>query len=269
MALLGLCGCAPTVEPVAIERLDKRIAELQRQAARRNERLQELSNRMFTLSSRLDAVQTKLHEQRNKPLRVVRLSPPEQEGTSSRAAPKTQTSSAKAEASAEQTAAAIDITMDDGNLRAPAPSRQVAAAQPQRSQKRARRRQAALALFERGLQAFRNGETDAARKYFERFMSRHEKHPRVAHAHYWRGECLFEQSDYLEAVDAYQQVVERFPGSAKAPHALLKIGLAYENLGRLPNARRSFERLLREHPSTPLAELARARLAHASKAGAP
>lgn len=61
-------------------------------------------------------------------------------------------------------------------------------------------------------------------------------------------ESLFSQKQYNEAIAAYLQIYEQFPGQNDAEHALMMIGLCYEWLGDLHEARTWLERATGEYP---------------------
>ncbi len=94
----------------------------------------------------------------------------------------------------------------------------------------------------------------------EKFVSDHPKSDLMPNALYWLGEALFAQGRYDEAVLQFDLVVERYPGSTKKVSALLKQAQAFERMKELGYARIVLEQLVRDHPHTPQARLARERL---------
>ena len=65
---------------------------------------------------------------------------------------------------------------------------------------------------------------------------------------FWRGDCYFAQGDYARAAEELRGLLARFPASPKAPDALLKLGLSQQKLGRLADAKDSFDRLAQSYP---------------------
>jgi len=63
-----------------------------------------------------------------------------------------------------------------------------------------------------------------------------------------QAESLFSQKQYTDAIAAYLQIYEQFPAQNDAEHALMMIGLCYEWLGDLEEARTWLERATREYP---------------------
>lgn len=91
---------------------------------------------------------------------------------------------------------------------------------------------------------------DAALDALAAFLVRWPDHPYADHAMYWRGECYFARGDYVHASDQFEGVLARFPAGAKAPDALLKLGMAQQRLGNAAKAKECFDRLAREFPQS-------------------
>jgi tol-pal system protein YbgF len=79
-------------------------------------------------------------------------------------------------------------------------------------------------------------------------------------AQYGVGECLFAQSAFDSAAAAYQAVGERWPKSDRAAASLYRLGLCQERLGRVSDAKKTFEELVRRFPTAAETGLARDRL---------
>ncbi len=77
-----------------------------------------------------------------------------------------------------------------------------------------------------------------------------------ANAQYWVGRCYYEKGLYDEAISALEQV-QRFENSDKLDDALVMIGLAFKNKGRLPEAKLAFQELVSRHPGSEYLTLAR------------
>ncbi len=89
-----------------------------------------------------------------------------------------------------------------------------------------------------GYAAYLQQDYTGAIDALERFIQLHPANPDIAYAYYLRALCYYEQiSDILrdqqttrEAISALQEVVNRFPGSAYANDARLKIDLCRDHL---------------------------------------
>lgn len=97
---------------------------------------------------------------------------------------------------------------------------------------------------------------DRALDAFAAFLVRYPDHPYAENATFWRGEAYFAQGEWLRAAEQFEGVLARFPGGAKVPDALLKLGMAQIKLGNPDKARAVFERLRREHPRSDAARRA-------------
>ncbi|MCB1863633.1 MAG: tetratricopeptide repeat protein, partial [Gammaproteobacteria bacterium] len=73
-------------------------------------------------------------------------------------------------------------------------------------------------------------------------------------------EAYYAGSDYPAAVEAYEAVLNGYPGSGRAAAALLKIAYCYLAQGDVNGGRAYLERVVREYPASAEAALAQARL---------
>jgi tol-pal system protein YbgF len=77
---------------------------------------------------------------------------------------------------------------------------------------------------------------------------------------FYLGEIAYRQKNYADAVKAYNAVLEGFPGSAKAPAAQLRKGLALLQLGKKDAGITELKLLVKRHPQTPEAAQAKSKL---------
>ena len=63
-----------------------------------------------------------------------------------------------------------------------------------------------------------------------------------------------------EALQAFGVVVDKYPGSTKAPGALFKVGRLQQAAGEPDAARASYRRVVSDYPDAPAAGLARQKL---------
>lgn len=103
-------------------------------------------------------------------------------------------------------------------------------------------------------------EHDAARKLFASFIEKWPGDPLAANSQYWLGESFYGQKKYREAILEFRKVNEKYPKSDKAPDALLKIGYAFVALGLKDEARLFLDEVVRSHPKSPAAKLAKTKL---------
>lgn len=115
------------------------------------------------------------------------------------------------------------------------------------------------AAYEAALNLLQRGRTDEARVRFDGFLGDYPNSSLVPNALYWKGEALYAQRRYADAIVAFKEVTARFPKHHKAADALLKIALTYKQLGDDENVRFHLKALREDHPDSPAARLARQR----------
>jgi len=82
----------------------------------------------------------------------------------------------------------------------------------------------------------------------------------AANAQFWMGESYYTKGDLESAVTAYRKVLADWPGSRKAPDAMVKLGFSLSDLKRTGEARSTLEEVVRKYPGTNAAQLAADRL---------
>jgi tol-pal system protein YbgF len=112
--------------------------------------------------------------------------------------------------------------------------------------------------YNAALTTFRSREHGQAVLDFIDFIARHPRHPLAGNAQYWIGEAYWAQRDYRQALVEFEKVSEY--GPAKAPDALVKIGLCQLRLRDLPRAHQAWQRVTREYPRSEAATLAQSLL---------
>ncbi len=115
------------------------------------------------------------------------------------------------------------------------------------------------AAYEAALNLLQRGKTDEARVRFDGFLGDYPNSSLTPNALYWKGEALYAQRRYADAIVAFKEVTARFPKHQKAADALLKIALTYKQLGDDENVRFHLKALRDDHPDSSAAKLARQR----------
>ena len=115
------------------------------------------------------------------------------------------------------------------------------------------------AAYEAALSLLQRGKTDEARVRFDGFLGDYPSSALVPNGLYWKGEALYAQRRYADAIVAFKEVTARFPRHHKAADSLLKTALAYKQLGDDENVRFHLKALREDHPDSPAAKLARQR----------
>lgn len=109
---------------------------------------------------------------------------------------------------------------------------------------------------------YRMAYNDALNNYFNNdflqaiqdFRVLIEREPQGAfadNAQYWIGECYYSLEDYESAITEFKKVFS-FDENNKSDHALFKIAISYQQLGRYLKARENMERFLRDYPDSEL-----------------
>ncbi|MHC8509233.1 MAG: tol-pal system protein YbgF [Rhodospirillales bacterium] len=96
------------------------------------------------------------------------------------------------------------------------------------------------------LRQSRYGDAETALKGF---LGANGRHKLASNAHYWLGETYYVRGLYLEAARTFLAGYEAAPGGAKAPDALLKLGMSLGGLQHEAEACDAFDKLEREFPS--------------------
>lgn len=115
------------------------------------------------------------------------------------------------------------------------------------------------AAYREALALLEKGRAEEARQAFAAFIDAYPSDALQPNAHYWRGEALYAQHRYADAIIDFKDVVARFPKHQKAADSLLKAGMAYQRLNDDENARLQFKALQDTYANTSAAALARKR----------
>ena len=118
----------------------------------------------------------------------------------------------------------------------------------------------ARADYERAFTLLKQSRYDQAIEAFRDFLAEHGASEYADNAQYWLGETYYVTRDFENALGEYQRVVSEHADSQKLPDALLKIGFAQQELGRLDAARATLEDVVQRFPGTTVARLASERL---------
>jgi tol-pal system protein YbgF len=115
-------------------------------------------------------------------------------------------------------------------------------------------------LYRRGVEQLKAQATDAAVLTFYDLIATYPESPLRESAQYLVGDVYFKQKDWRGAQGELEALIAAVPRGEKVPDALVKIGLCQKELGDAARAKRTWERVVREHPSSAAARQARALL---------
>ena len=116
-------------------------------------------------------------------------------------------------------------------------------------------------LYAGALSLYSGRDYPQATAKFEEFVASYPDHLLAGNAQYWIGECYYSQRRFVEAAEAFARVEAVYPASRKVPASLLKKGLSFAELKRMPEAQAALQRILEKYAQSEEATKARERLA--------
>lgn len=109
----------------------------------------------------------------------------------------------------------------------------------------------AEALYERGLQAIRDRQDQAAgRELMSTLLKRYPADPRAVNAAYWIGESYYAEQAYDKAALQFEEVVQKYGDDPKVAAALYKQALAFEALKDRGSAKLVMKKLIDRFPAS-------------------
>jgi tol-pal system protein YbgF len=91
---------------------------------------------------------------------------------------------------------------------------------------------------------------DLAIEAFEEIVETFPGTPQAASAQLQLGQSYYQQGRYAEAIPHYQRLIANYPQSEHVPEAYLMQGLCYEGLDQRMNARKMFEQVIELYPES-------------------
>jgi tol-pal system protein YbgF len=114
--------------------------------------------------------------------------------------------------------------------------------------------------YQQAYNELRNGHTNESIEQFKAYLSKYPTGVYANNAQYWLGEAHRVNQDNDAARKAFNDVVEKYPGGAKVPDALLKLGYIEIDQKNIPKAREYLTRVTTDYPKSPAALLAAKKL---------
>ena len=106
----------------------------------------------------------------------------------------------------------------------------------------------------------KNSQYDQAIQAFQSFLSTYPTSPLADNAQYWLGEAYYVNRSFPEALAAFQKVLDKYPQSRKVPDALLKVGFCDYELKQYQAAKDVLTQVQTTYGDTPAGHLAQQRL---------
>jgi len=95
---------------------------------------------------------------------------------------------------------------------------------------------------------------------FQNFLNKYPGSTLAPNAYYWMGVAYFALKDYKNAVNSYLTAASKYPASEKAPSALLGAAICYQQMADVDTAKKTLKQIITTYPDTPIAQRAKKRL---------
>ena len=115
-------------------------------------------------------------------------------------------------------------------------------------------------LYQMAYDSVINSDFERSIAEFDQYMSVYPSGRFVTNAHYWKGQAYLYLERYSEAKESYEMILNRYEDSAKLADAMYGLGLAYQGLGNVTQARQLLNEIKRRFPNTGVANLADTKL---------
>jgi tol-pal system protein YbgF len=115
-------------------------------------------------------------------------------------------------------------------------------------------------LYSNGLRDINGKHYDLATQEFQDYIRFYSDTDLASNAQFYLGEIAFMQSQYQQALDAYNKVIDNFPKSFKLASARMRKGYCLAELGQKAAAIRELRTVVRQYPGTDEAKRSAAKL---------
>ena len=123
-------------------------------------------------------------------------------------------------------------------------------------------------LYNDGLRDYNANKNDLASQEFTQYLQAYGNTDLAGNAQFYLGEIAYRQSNFSGAVQAYNKVLDQYPGGNKTAAAQLKKAYALLELGQRDAGVQELRSLVSRYPKSPEALQARDRLTKLGAAGA-
>lgn len=115
-------------------------------------------------------------------------------------------------------------------------------------------------LYSNGLRDINGKHYDLAQQEFQDYLKYYSDTDLASNAQFYLGEIAFMQSEYPQALDAYNRVIDNYPKSFKTASARMRKGFCLAELGQKAAAIRELRTVVRLFPGTDEAKRSAAKL---------
>jgi tol-pal system protein YbgF len=116
------------------------------------------------------------------------------------------------------------------------------------------------AAYQAAFGLLKESQYDQAIVAFQQFLAAYPDSSLADNAQYWLGEAYYVNKSFPEALSSFQRVVTKYPQSRKVPDALLKVGYCDYEIKQWQTARDTLSQVAANYPDTPAGKLAQQRL---------
>jgi tol-pal system protein YbgF len=106
----------------------------------------------------------------------------------------------------------------------------------------------------------RRSDFPAAAGAYSDFLRRYPESGYTPSVLYWLGNAQYANRAYKEAIESHRRLVAQFPGHQRVPEAMLALANSQVEMKDSRAARRTLEDLVKFHPTSEAAAVARERL---------
>ena len=104
------------------------------------------------------------------------------------------------------------------------------------------------------------GSLTTAQRAFQQFLRDYPNDARAPDAHFFLADILAQQDQPQEAMRAFAEIQELFPGSPRVADALYRIAILQIDAGNVDQARDTLQRIINTYPESAIALIARDKL---------
>jgi len=112
--------------------------------------------------------------------------------------------------------------------------------------------------YEFAFDLLKRSEYAQAEQAMKQFVAAHPNDPLASNAQYWLAETFFVRNNFTDAASAFLTTYQKYPKSVKAPDSLLKLGESLAKLNKTKEACAAFARFQSEYPKATGAQRGRA-----------
>ncbi|MDR7148620.1 tol-pal system protein YbgF [Hydrogenophaga palleronii] len=114
--------------------------------------------------------------------------------------------------------------------------------------------------YEAAMAVLRRSEFPAAASAYASFLQRYPESGYTPSVLYWLGNAQYANRAYKEAIESHRRLISQFPGHQRVPEGMLALANSQVEMKDSKAARRTLEDLVKIHPGSEAASVARERL---------